>query len=261
MLKYYLKIKRKIKFYYISFSFFTTNENWIEYLRVFNFNKKLRLGRNEDGGYIIGDINTAYDLYISCGVGDEESFSRDFINKYNFGKKNCFALDGTVDSYPVKYEQDVIFIRKNISYFNNERNTDLSFLYNRFSNIFLKMDIEGSEYEWIISLTESDLKRFSQIVIEFHGITNNDWDIRHLAKVHCFKKLAKTHYLIHAHGNNYSPVFNGIPSVIELTYINKNQFDVELHPNSSKLPVSDLDYPNDPGKPDIVLEKFPFISS
>ena len=94
MFKLYLKIARKIIFYYISYSFYSHDENWIKYLKVFNFNKKLRLGINQDGGYVIGDINTVYDLYISAGVGNEESFTRDFIEKYNL-EINCYVSSFT----------------------------------------------------------------------------------------------------------------------------------------------------------------------
>jgi hypothetical protein len=46
---------------------------------------------------------------------------------------------------------------------------------NKYNNIFLKMDIEGAEYPWLLSLNNDQLNKFKQIVIEFHGITlNND---------------------------------------------------------------------------------------
>jgi hypothetical protein len=51
----------------------------IHYLETYQcpFNK-IRLGNNGDGGYVIADIGDKYDCYISCGVSDEESFSKDF---------------------------------------------------------------------------------------------------------------------------------------------------------------------------------------
>lgn len=78
------------------------------------------------------------------------------------------------------------------------------------------MDIEGGEYAWITSLSEHHLLKFHQIVIEFHGIHDNSWGATYQTKIDCLAKLAKTHYLVHAHGNNYSNTTNGIPSVIEL---------------------------------------------
>ena len=53
------------------------------YLTVYQYNNKIRCGVNSDGGYVIADLNGYYDCYISAGVSNEESFSRDFIEKYN----------------------------------------------------------------------------------------------------------------------------------------------------------------------------------
>jgi hypothetical protein len=55
--------------------------SFLELLRVYKFDNKIRCGVNKDGGYVIGDINdeSGYDCYISAGVNNEESFSKDFI--------------------------------------------------------------------------------------------------------------------------------------------------------------------------------------
>ena len=56
----------------------------MEFLKVYDFKKKIRLGAKNDGGYVIADLeDVKYDCYISAGISDEESFSRDFIAKYN----------------------------------------------------------------------------------------------------------------------------------------------------------------------------------
>ena len=55
----------------------------LELLKVYHFDKKFRCGQQSDGGYVVADLNEEYDCYISAGVSDEESFTRDFINKYN----------------------------------------------------------------------------------------------------------------------------------------------------------------------------------
>ena len=59
----------------------------IELLKVYNFEKKVRYGTNSDGGYVIAELDGGYDCYISAGISNEESFSRDFINKYNLNVK------------------------------------------------------------------------------------------------------------------------------------------------------------------------------
>jgi hypothetical protein len=234
--------------------------NNLELLEVYNFDKKYRCGINRDGGYILGELEGNYDCYISGGVSTEESFSRDFINKYNILKENSFAFDGSVDDYPYHYTDKIQFIKKYINNINDDNNTNLSFLIEKYNNIFLKMDIEGGEYPWLLQIDENSLNKFKQIVIEFHGITNDGWHFSYDDKVKCLEKLSKTHYIIHAHGNNHSPIINNIPDVIELTYINKNYFNSVPEFNTTPLPILNLDFPNW-GSNDINLNFYPFVKT
>lgn len=231
----------------------------LELLQVYNFDKKVRCGSNCDGGYVLAQLNGGYDCYISAGVSNEESFSRDFIDKYNMNENNSFAFDGTIDSYPYHYTNKINFMQKNINSFNDDNHTNLSFLTDTYNNIFLKMDIEGGEYPWLLNINEPQLNKFKQIVIEFHGITNDGWGCNYNDKIKCLEKLSKTHYIVHAHGNNHGPVVNNIPDVIELTYINKNYFNTPPELNAQPLPISNLDYSNNSSLNDINLNVYPFV--
>jgi hypothetical protein len=235
--------------------------NNLELLEVYNFDKKIRCGSNSDGGYVLAELNTEYDCYISAGISNEESFSRDFINKYNMNEYNSFGFDRTINSYPYNYTNKISFIKKNINNYNDDNNCNLSFLIEKYDNIFLKMDIEGGEYPWLLQIREDQLKKFKQIVIEFHGITNDGWGTSYNDKIRCLEKLSKTHYIVHAHGNNYGPVDNNIPNVIELTYINKNYFDSVPELNEQSLPINNLDFPNNANNSDINLNFYPFVKS
>ena len=230
-----------------------------DYLITYNFDKKIRFGINSDGGYVVGDLDITYDLYISAGVSNEESFSRDFIKKYNLKKNQCYAFDGTIEDYPYEYTNEITFIKKNINSFNDDSNTNLDFLLNNYKNIFIKMDIEGAEYLWILNLTEDQLNNISQITLEFHGITSDDWGTNFDNKIKCFEKLNLSHYIVHAHGNNYGELDNGIPKVIELTYINKKLFNEKPELNKSKLPTKGLDYSNN-SLNDYDLNFYPFVN-
>lgn len=188
-----------------------------ECLTVYNYHNKIRLGNNSDGGYVITDIGDKYDCYISCGVSNEESFSRDFIKKYNMNKLNSFAFDGTIEDYPYEFTKDITFIKKNISDINDDVSTNLDFLLEKYNNIFLKMDIEGWEFQWLLHLTSEKLKKFKQIVIEVHGVNDDTWNFTQKDKIKCFNKLNEQLYLIHVHGNNCAGIINKIPDVLELT--------------------------------------------
>lgn len=213
-------------------------------LQVYMCDNKIRGGCDNDGGYVYADMGNIYDCYISAGVSNEESFSKHFIEKHVMNYSNCFAFDGTIANYPYEYTTNISFIRKNIGASETAQTTNLSSLIEKYQNIFLKMDIEGGEYEWIPT---TDMNHFSQIVIEFHGI---NYTSELLANY--FRKMNQTHYLIHAHGNNWGGVDNtGLPHVIELTYLHKKYFENVPDKFVGAIPDSLLDQPNRMGYPDL----------
>ena len=232
----------------------------MEYLKVYNFNNKIRLGSNGDGGYVIGKIKGIYDCYISAGVSDEESFSRDFIKMYKMNKNNSYAFDGTINNYPYKYTKNITFVKKNINTFIDEKNVNLSNLINYYNDIFLKMYIEGYEIPWLLSLSDDNLNKFKQITMEIHGLNDDSFGFTKENKIECLKKLSNSHYLIHVHANNYNSVKDNIPDVLELTYIRKNYFDKEPLLNKTKLPINGLDYKNSLLFPEIDLNYIPFVN-
>lgn len=229
----------------------------LDLLEVYSFDKKTRCGVNSDGGYVFADLPGTYDCYISAGISNEESFSRDFIEKHK--TTNNFGFDGTIEEYPSEYARDIQFFKKNIGDCNNDKYTDLSFLTDKYNDIFLKMDIEGGEYPWLLKFDETRLQQFKQIVIEFHGIMDDSWGCDMKDKVKCLEKLSKSHYIIHAHGNNNGLAVNRIPEVIELTYIRKDYLQSPVK-NTEPLPVADLDFPNSVFREDFDLNTYPFVS-
>jgi hypothetical protein len=253
--------------------------NWNEYNKeqINNFdyrvltsyeipNKLIRVGPKEDGGYIIAD-GLKYDLFISCGIANDIRFEEAFLDMY---KTKCYAFDGTISQFPY-HTNNIEWIPKNIGYINTKKTTNLQEYIKNNHNIFLKMDIEGSEFNWIDSLSIEDLYRFSQIVIEFH------WPFD-IYRMNMLKKLNETHYIIHIHGNNYCDrdIPKGLPSgrsydgtaninntdlqqislpeVFEVTYINKKCFNETsvINKKEIKYPIN-LDYPNNPNAPDIAF--------
>lgn len=211
----------------------------LKQLEVFQtVHPKKRIGKENDGGYVIVDLPCSYDVILSGGVADDISFETEFVKLY---KVPCFAYDeqAIVPSTP-----SVKILHKNINTINN-----LKEHFETYSNIFVKMDIEGGEYEWLKSISEDDMKKIKQMVIEIHSPI--DWS--------CLYKLSRTHQIVHFHANNYAPLITvcgrDIPSVFECTYILK-QGSV---PNSDPIP-SLLDQPNDKNKADICLYGYPFVS-
>ena len=181
------------------------------------------MGANSDGGYVICNLEGKYDCYICCGISNEASFDRDFLNTYkNIDMSNSYAFDGTIEAFPYHYTKNIKKKKKNIDSYNDNDHTNLHDLIDKYDQIFLNMDIEGFEYKWIQSLSNDQLKKFKQICIEFHGINDHTWGTEYNDKINCLLKLNETHYIMHAHGNNCSGIQNNIPDVLELTYVNKN---------------------------------------
>jgi hypothetical protein len=228
-------------------------------------NKKIRVGSENDGGYVIAD-GLEYDCLISCGVANDITFEVDFLKKYP--NTPCFCYDGTVDGLPEEHA-GIQFIKKNISYFSSDQTTTLVDLFERYDNIFLKMDIESYEYRWLQVLSPQHCKKIKQLVIEFHfpwtdaSIAHFDAPLPIPQKVDVLRKLYQTHTLIHLHANNCCGVVQCenmvLPNVFECTYVRK---DVQPPTNrSSDIIPGPLDRPNISGYPDITLYGYPFVST
>ena len=168
-----------------------------DFLQVYDINNKMRIGSTYDGGYIIIDKLCDYDVLLSCGIANDDSFEHYFVNKYN---KNCFAFDGTIHNIPHQHK-NIEFIKKNIGTTNDT--TDMKNLIKDYDNIFLKMDIEGSEYDWINNLSDIEINKFKQICIEFHLEHECATHISLTNKLNAIKKIANSHYCVHFHGNNW----------------------------------------------------------
>jgi len=175
-------------------------------------------------------------------------------------RHNSAAFDGTIDKYPTEYTDKIIFYKRNIAPYYGKKFANLSFFTNNYNNIFLKMDIEGHEYDWILSLSNLQLTKFKQIVIEFHGINDDSWNVNLNDKIKCFKKINETHYPIHIHGNNYGGLTDNVPDTVEVTYVRKNYFQKEPELNKIPLPIENLDFPNNPNQYDYDLNFPPFVS-
>lgn len=236
------------------------DDDYLNFIKIYHYSQKKRLGINSDGGYVIGLLDGGYDFYISAGVSNEESFSKDFIEMYNMNKNNCAAFDGTIKKYPYEYTNKIIFYKRNISPYKDNINANLSYFMENYNNIFLKMDIEGAEYPWLLSLSEEQLSKFKQIAIEFHGINDNSWNTEFEDKVKVFNKLSNTHYAIHIHGNNCGGATNNIPDVVEITYIRKNTINYKPNLNNTILPIVGLDFPNTQNNPEFDLNFYPFVN-
>lgn len=109
-------------------------------------------------------------------------------------------------------------------------------------NMYLKVDIEGSEYRILKTITAHQ-HRFNRIAIEFH-----DCDI-HLDSIKSFINDVNFK-IVHIHANNYGAIrrSDGMPLVLEVTFSRYAPCA-----NGTQLPHP-LDMPNNDSCPEIELE-------
>lgn len=207
---------------------------------------KIRIGKNNDGGYIICDIpNIRYDILLSGGVQTDISFEEALLQKYP--GLTCVAFDGTVDSLP-KHNSRIQFVKKNIGSESTDTITNLKEYIEPYSNIFMKMDIEGWEDPLFRSLADTEIQKIAHLAVEVH------WGARNIVA----ERLKDSHYLVHFHPNNNCNIdMYGLPEVFELTYIRKDlcQFVV---PSTDPIPNPALDMKNDITKGDILYRNGKF---
>lgn len=227
-------------------------------LELFKYENKQRLGRNAKGGYVIGLFDdNIYDSFIECGINYEHSFMDSFLNLHNYLKKeNCHVFDAHIKNLQSVYQNKVNYNNIKVTNINEEnKQTDLSHLFESYNNIFLKLNL--TDYFWLSNVSTDNLKKIKQMVIIFYDLAN---DINMDEKIACLEKLKQTHYIIHAHASNDKGIQDGIPEILELTFVSKDLFQDLPELNNINLPLSGLDYKNNMLKHDIELTQFPFVT-
>tara|TARA_B110000858_G_C17806743_1_gene478464 strand:+ start:3875 stop:4675 length:801 start_codon:yes stop_codon:yes gene_type:complete len=211
----------------------------------------IRVGPKGDGGYLIPDILDEIDECYSAGVGEIHGFEEDLFKK----NIKIFMADNTVNK-PNILGGDFSYIKKNLAtYDDNDHTTIGSWMKNSENeNLILQMDIEGSEYEIINSITETNLKRFKIMVIEFHHFEQIITKLGYTMVSSVINKINKYFDVSHIHPNNSSIVHKisgiKIPSTLEITFLNKENSKYKKKIN--KIP-HEFDYKNKNKYPEIIL--------
>ena len=246
----------------------------------------VRIGVKKDGGYIVdNNLIKKSKILVSFGMGDEFSFEKEFleIDKnnqvfiYDFSISHFYYLKeflknirrilkfkrnlGHLKKWFLEYFEFIKFtLMKKVSFF-SKKITNYANLKNEISlnkifknpnlinkkEIILKIDIEGSEYDIIDDILKYENK-ISLLVMEYHDT--------HIKKDEFFEnitKLKKYFDIIHLHPNNYNKLNqDGFPINIEMTFSNK-RLKLNTKIKNLNFPISKLDYPNDPTKPDLEI--------
>ena len=205
----------------------------------------VRIGKKNDGGYLVSNADILKsDLLIGLGINNDWSFEEDF---HKTQKLDILAYDGSV--FPknwikssiklllrLRFSQALMLMRlyvnfkkffglENVKFYSEYvgyddvsgdkhrfKSLDKILSQQKYKNIFLKIDIEGSEYRILNSILKYQ-NQISGMVIELH-----DCDL-HLQKIEEFVNKFELK-LVHIHANNFasSNKDNMVPIVLELTF-------------------------------------------
>jgi hypothetical protein len=192
-----------------------------------------RFGEPKDGGYLMcmdglqkGAVRAAYSL----GVEHHDQWSEDVaktldipVNQFDctvegsdcvgckFFKKCIVSAD---DQHPVPGHKDEGWsLMQALKETSQDHSADGSLL--------MKMDIESSE--WPIYAYESPdvLKKFGQLIVEFHNLQD---EARHPEYLQAMQHILAAGFKVaHLHGNNFDGMYelgsSTIPRVLEVTFI------------------------------------------
>lgn len=188
-----------------------------------------RIGSKYDGGYVVPINWRDVDALFSPGVGKNSDFELEFAKN----SINCFLLDGSVKSPPIEHP-NFNFEKRFLGTIDDDKNITFETWLNSSGvegdNLFLSMDIEGSEYEVLSGVNDEIINRFKYITIELHEVHRLMDEKRGLEIINVLEKLTQTHKVVNLHGNNFTSLFRVgsliMPKVVELTLIRNDQFDI-----------------------------------
>lgn len=207
------------------------------------------------GDYLVPENIGDIDILFSPGVGLSSEFELQFANK----NIPCYMADASVD-HPFINHANFHFTKKYVGpktegqFISLEEWIDKN--YPQGKNAVLQMDIEGSEYQSVLSLSRDTLLKFKMIVMEIHYLNFLTSQEGLALGSAFFNHLLRDFSVVHFHANNYlRPVkFKGLkfPQDIEITLIRN---DLIKNPTPVKHLPHPLDIKNNPKKSDHILHK------
>lgn len=188
----------------------------------------IRIGSDDDGGYLIPDDLNGIDGCFSPGVSITSDFELEIANR----GIQCFMADFSVEGPQLQhklfhFEKKFIGLEINDVFMTLEDWVSRNAPEQR--DMILQMDIEGFEYDVIMNTSRETLKRFRIIVIEFHDLEQILFKLGCTLVNQSFKKLLHDFEIVHIHPNNIVKRKRAIykeyeiPSVIEVTFLRKDR--------------------------------------
>ena len=249
----------------------------------------IRIGKDNDGGYVVPIVAVRQSTsLLSLGVSLDWSFEQSMLDMQPGIKLLCVDGTTGLGRAVIKAFQKLFdFIAHLITLNFRRAKSDIGFIlipmkfYNFFSkypllklmvgnssrrgyinitqlidkyfpsddNVFLKIDIEGGEYE-VLPLEKRVSEIVNCLVVEFHALEKNWEKFQEI-----MSSLMDDFYVAHIHGNNFQSYIPGtqVPEVLEITFINKKYFQSKPGSSDKLYPLEGLDMSCNAKHPDLVL--------
>lgn len=186
-----------------------------------------------DGGYLVPSDLSGIGRVFSPGVSKKMDFEDFFLRR----GVPCEMIDGSVDKIPSSHAL-ARFEKIWLSGSSSDDAISLDDWVNQYSepeeDLLLQMDIEGTEYEAILSASLETIERFRVIVVEMHDLKSALSRTGLALIMATLGRLKSSHEIVHAHPNNCCVGFkeNGVmlPEVIELTFLRKDRISLNAGP-------------------------------
>jgi hypothetical protein len=215
----------------------------IEPVAVTNCELK-RFGDANDGGYLLcGNFLSGTEVAYSYGINGTDNWGCEIskalavpVHQYdcfNTTVPQCPGGDTRFHAECVGPEKSTVAGRPFDSVGNQlSKNGDAG------KRILMKMDVEGSEWDSLLTTPDAVLNEIDQLAVEFHDVETPSF----LATI---ERLKRFFYVAHVHMNNYgcAPGFEPFPSqVFEVLFVSKRlgRIDPSVHGRGP----SPLDAPN-----------------
>jgi hypothetical protein len=188
--------------------------------------KLIRLGSVGDGGYFLPSTYRNCDGAISGGIAKNNDFENDLACM----NIPVIQFDHTIDEAPIKHK-NLYFQKIKLGHEGFSLSQTLS-AFKELTGIelkkgILKLDIEGSEFDFFANTDVETLSNFDVIIMELHFLGNIYQDLFWEKVKNSLSLIRQNHKPIIVIGNNSRPYIQigGIPicDIVEITFIRNDE--------------------------------------
>jgi hypothetical protein len=220
----------------INLYLFSSKEDILKFISLFNIKlpkniNLIRIGSNNDGGYLVPNILDKISYCYSLGIGKNVSFENDLYKK----GISSFGADGNINKLPENIK-NYNFINKNIGLIDDDKNLRFETMVNSNTpddnSLIAQIDIEGEEYSLLMDTPLKILEKFKVIIIEFHNLNKISDKIIYNFYSKSLQKILLKFNICHMHINNAEQPIKikniYVPPLIEITFLRKDFYNGDL---------------------------------